>query len=57
MSRLNTFIVPTTSSKIGSTENGTIRNGVCLAVFNNYIYFCSVFETHPQNVELNATEL
>ena len=38
-------------TKIGSTENGTIRNGDFLAAIKNRLYFCRAFETQVQNIE------
>ncbi len=51
MTRLNTFIVATTLSKIGSRENGTVHNGDFLAAIKNRLYLCSAFETQVQNLE------
>ena len=51
MTRLNTFIVATTLSKIGSRENGTIRNSDFLATIKNRLYLCSAFETQMLNIE------
>ena len=51
MTGLNTFIVATTLSKIGSTENGTVRNGDFLAAIKNRLYLCSAFETQMLNIE------
>ena len=51
MTKLNTFIVATTLSKIGSTENGTVRNDDFLAAINNRLYLCSAFETQVQDIE------
>lgn len=51
MSRLNTYKVTTTLSPNGSTENGTVRNGVFLAAIKNRLYLCSAFETQMPEVE------
>ena len=51
MSKLNTIMCFPISPKIGSTENGTIRNGDSLAVIKNRLYLCSAFETQVQNIE------
>ena len=51
MSRLNTFIVATTLFKIGSTENGTVRNDDFLAAIKNRLYLCSAFETQMPEIE------
>lgn len=51
MSKLNANIGLQVVSKIGSTENGTVRDGVFLAAIKNRLYFCSVFGTQMQNIE------
>ena len=51
MSKLNTIIAFLVVSKIGSTKNGTVRDGVFLAAIKNRLYFCSVFGTQMQNIE------
>ena len=42
---LNTISVSPILSKIGSTKNGTARNGGFLATIKNRLYLCSVFDT------------
>jgi len=37
--------------KIGSTQNGTVRNGDFLAAIKNRLYLCSAFGTQTQNIE------
>ena len=37
--------------KKGSTENGTVRNGVFLVAIKKRLYFCNAFETQMQNIE------
>ena len=51
MTGLNTFIVATTLSKIGSTENGTVRNGDFPTSIYNWLYLCSAFETQMPEIE------
>lgn len=36
---------------IGSTENGTVRNGDFLAAIKNRLYLCSAFETQMPKIE------
>lgn len=38
-------------SKIGSTKNGTVRNGDFLAAIKNRLYLCSAFDTQMLNIE------
>ena len=38
-------------TKIGSTENGTVRNGDFLAAIKNRLYLCSAFETQMPKIE------
>lgn len=35
----------------GSTENGTVRNGIFLAAIKNRLYLCSAFETQMPEIE------
>ena len=51
MSRLNTYIASTILSKIGSAENGTVRNGIFLASIKNMLYLCSAFETQMPEID------
>jgi len=51
MSRLNTYKVTTMLSKNGSTEKGTVRNGIFLAAIKNRLYLCSAFETQMPEIE------
>ncbi len=37
--------------KIGSTQNGTIREAKMLAAIRNRLYLCNAFETQMQNLE------
>ena len=37
--------------EIGSTENGTVRNGDFLAAIKNRLYLCSAFETQMLNIK------
>lgn len=39
------------NTQIGSTENGTVHNGVFLAAIKNRLYLCSAFETQMLNIE------
>ena len=39
------------NTNIGSTENGTVRNGDFLAAVKNRLYLCSAFETQMLNIE------
>ena len=38
-------------SENGSTENGTVRNGIFLAAIKNRLYLCSAFETQMPEIE------
>ena len=38
-------------TKIGSTENGTVRDGIFLAAIKNRLYLCSAFETQMLEIE------
>ena len=38
-------------TKNGSTENGTVRNGIFLAAIKNRLYLCSAFETQMLEIE------
>ena len=51
MSRQNTYKVTTMLSRNGSTENGTVRNGVFLAAIKDRSYLCSAFETQMPEIE------
>ena len=51
MSKLNTIIGLQVVSKIGSTENGTVRVNDFLATIKNRLYLCSAFEIQVQNLE------
>lgn len=35
----------------GSTRNGTVRNGIFLALIKNRLYLCSAFETQMPEIE------
>ena len=37
--------------KIGSTENGTVREAEMLAAIKNRLYLCSAFETQVHDIE------
>ena len=37
--------------KIGSTENGTVREAEMFGAFGNRLYLCSAFETQVQDIE------
>lgn len=39
------------NTNIGSTENGTVRNGNFLASIKNRLYLCSAFETQMPEIE------
>jgi len=49
--RVNTSILTTSLSKIGSTENGTVRESDFLAAIRNRLYLCNAFEIQVQNLE------
>ena len=51
MSRQNTYKVATMLSRNGSTENGTVRNGIFLAAIKNRLYLCSAFEKQMPEIE------
>lgn len=38
-------------TKIGSSKNGTVLDGVFLAAIINRLYFCSAFETQVPKIE------
>ena len=38
-------------TQIGSTKNGTIRDGDFLAAMENRLYLCSAFETQVLNTK------
>ena len=48
---LNTSKVTTTLSRIGSTQNGTVRVAEMLGAIGNRLYLCSAFETQVQDIE------
>lgn len=37
--------------KIGSTQNGTVREAEMFGAIRNRLYLCSAFETQVQNLE------
>ena len=41
MPMLNAILGSLTLTKIGSTENGTVRNGIFLAAIKNRLYLCT----------------
>lgn len=41
MSKQNIYKVTTMLSRNGSTENGTVRNGMFLAAIKNRLYLCT----------------
>ena len=51
MPKLNAIMGSPILSKIGSTENGTVRNGDFLAAVKNWLYLCSAFKTQMLNIE------
>lgn len=51
MPKLNAIMGSPILSKIGSTKNGTVRNGDFLAAIKNRLYLCSAFETQMPEIE------
>ena len=44
-------ILPSIIRNNGSTNYGTVRNGIFLAAIKNRLYLCSAFETQMPEIE------